>query len=249
VSDEAELLGAFEEHSPDRIRELLAAGVSPTKPIGGKRPIDALIEMYLRSPRFAECLQIMLGAGASIGDPLLQAVLLDDDAGLRSLLARSSENLTKKLSLLCAYTFCRGVSALHVCAEFNSVRCARVLLGNGADVNVRADPDSDGLGGQTPIFHAVNSNFNYCRPTMEILADAGANLDIRVKALLWGESMTWETVVYDVSPISYAQCGLYRQFHRREEHVYSNIEYLYGKRYGTAAPLRNIPNKYLVIGH
>ena len=40
---------------------------------------------------------------------------------------------------------------------------------------------------------------------MEMLVDAGADLDVRVKMLLWGESMTWETVVYDVTPISYAQ--------------------------------------------
>src|SRR5215471_15360126 len=104
VSNEADLLGAFEEHSPDRIRELLAAGVSPTEPINGTRPIDSLIGMYLRSPRFSECLQIMLDAGASIGDPLLRAVLLDDDAGLRSLVARSSESLTKKLNSQCAFT-------------------------------------------------------------------------------------------------------------------------------------------------
>ena len=80
---------------------------------------------------------------------------------------------------------------------------------------------------------------------MEILVDAGADLDIRVRALLWGESMDWETVVYDVTPISYAQCGLYRQFHRREADVYSNIEYLFASvtkrnhRFGTC------PNKYL----
>ena len=249
MSIEADLLGAFEEHSPDQIRELLAAGVSATEPINGTPPIDSLIGMYLRSPRFAECLQIMLGAGASIGDPLLQAILLDDDAGLRGLVARSRQCLTKKLNLLSAFTSCRGVSALHVCAEFNSLRCARVLLENGVDANARADQDSDSLGGQTPIFHAVNSIFNYCRPTMEILADAGADLDIRVKALLWGESMTWETVVYDVTPISYAQCGLYRQFHRREQHVYSNIEYLYRKRYGKDPSLRNVPNRYLELGH
>jgi hypothetical protein len=61
----ADLLGEFEEHSPAGVRGLLAAGVSPTKPIKGKRPIDVLIEMYLRSTRFAECLQIMLDAGAT----------------------------------------------------------------------------------------------------------------------------------------------------------------------------------------
>lgn len=249
MSTEADLLGAFEEHSSDSIRELLAAGVSPTDPIKGKRPIDSLIEMYLRSPRFPECLQVMLDAGATIGDSLLQAILLDDDSGLRRLLARSSDSLNRKLSPLCAFTSCRGVSALHICAEFNSIRCARVLLENGADVNARADQSGDNIGGHTPIFHAVNSIFNYCRPAMEILVDAGADLDIRVKALLWGESMNWETVVYDVTPISYAQCGLYRQFHRREEQIYSNIEYLYQKRYENPPPIRNVPNKYLVVGH
>lgn len=64
MSIEGELLGAFEEHSPDGIRELLAAGASPTEPIDGTRPIDFLIGMYLRSPRFDECLQILLDAGA-----------------------------------------------------------------------------------------------------------------------------------------------------------------------------------------
>jgi ankyrin repeat protein len=245
MSTGADLLGEFEVHSPDGIRKLLAAGVSPTDPIKGKRPIDCLIEMYLRSPRFAECLQVMLDAGATVGDPLLEAVVLDDEAALRGLLGRSRESVQRKLSPLCAFTSCRGVSALHICAEFNSTRCARALLEAGADVNARADLYADGLGGQTPIFHAVNSIFNYCRPTMEILVDAGADLDIRVRALLWGESMDWETVVYDVTPISYAQCGLYRQFHRREADVYSNIEYLFRKRYEKEPPLRNVPNKYL----
>jgi ankyrin repeat protein len=242
----ADLLGEFEEHSPAGIRALLAAGVSPTEPIDGKRPIDALIEMYLRSIRFAECLQIMLDAGATLGDPLLQALLLDDDAALRGL---SGENLGRKMNPLCAFTSCRGVTALHICAEFNSTRCAHVLLEAGADVNARADVDESGLGGHTPLFHAVNSIFNYSRPMMEILVNAGADLDARVRSLLWGESMSWETVVYDVTPISYAQCGLYRQFHRREEDVYSNISYLHRKRFGNEPPTRNVPNKYLVGGH
>jgi hypothetical protein len=249
LATEADLLGEFEVHSPDGIRAVLAAGVSPTEPIKGERPIDALIAMYLRSPRFPDCLQVMLDAGADVGDPLLQAVLLDDDEKLGKLLTQSSENLQRKLSPLCAFTSCRGVSALHVCAEFNSTRCAPVLLADGADVNAHADRDADGLGGQTPVFHAVNSIFNYCRPVMELLVDAGADLGLRVRSLLWGESMSWETVVYDVTPISYAQCGLYRQFHRREVDIYSNIQYLHGKLHGTEPRLRNVPNKYLAGGN
>jgi len=80
---------------------------------------------------------------------------------------------------------------------------------------------------------------------MELLVDAGAGLDIRVAGLVWGDTMPWETLVFDVTPISYAQCGLYRQFHRREADIYSNIAYLYKKRYGTEPEVRNVPNKYL----
>jgi hypothetical protein len=228
---------------------VLAAGISPTEPIKGKPPIESLIEMYLRSERFAECLEVMLKAGATLGDQLLEAILLDDDARVRRVLAKSGNSVRKTLSVVSAFTSCRGVSPLHICAEFNSTRCIRVLLDNGADVNARADQHPEGTGGHTPIFHAVNSIFNYCRPAMEMLTEAGADLDIRVKALLWGESMSWETVLFDVTPISYAQCGLYRQFHRREEHIYSNIEYLYRKRYRARPPARNVPNKYLVVGH
>jgi Ankyrin repeats (3 copies) len=249
LSNESDLLGEFEVHSPAGIRKALAAGANPTQPIDGSRPIDLLIAMYLRSSRFGECVQVMLEAGATVGDPLLEAILLDDDSSLRRLLSGSRESLQRTVNLLCAFTSCRGVSALHICAEFNSIRCARVLLDHGANVNARADQDAEGTGGQTPIFHAVNSIFNYCRPMMEILVEAGADLEIRVRSLVWGETMNWETVVHDVTPISYAQCGLYRQFHRREEDVYSNIEYLYRKHYKKEAPVRNVPNQYLTVGH
>ena len=248
MSLESDFLGAFELHSSTLISEALAAGASPIAPIKGKRPIDILIEMYTRSPKFADCIRVMLDAGAIIGDPLLEAVLLDDDAGLRRIVRTSREQLQRKLYPLCAYTSCKGVSALHICAEFNSVRCAALLLEEGAAIDARADLDADGIGGQTPLFHAVNSNQNYCRPVMELLVNAGADLNIRLKGLVWGETFDWETIVFDVTPISYAQCGLYRQFHRREADVFSNIAYLYRKRYGNEPPVRNVPNKYLFPG-
>ena len=179
MSLEGDYLGAFEEHSPEEIRRTLAAGASATELIKGKKPIDCLIEGYLRSPRFAGCLQTMLDAGASIEDPLLKAVLLDDDSAVQRLVNEGQE-LNRKLRTSCAFTSCEGVTALHVCAEFNCVKCARVLLKAGADVNAPANIDSDGFGGQMPIFHAVNSIFNYCRPTLELLADAGAHLDLMI---------------------------------------------------------------------
>jgi ankyrin repeat protein len=242
---EADLLGAFEVHSPREIESILAAGVSPLKLIQGKRPVDCLIEGYLRSARFADCMRVMLTAGADVGDPLLQALLLDDALALNTQIAGSPSVLARRLSPLTAFTCCRNVTALHICAEFNSIRCGELLIEAGADVNARSLVDPDGLGGQTPIFHAVNSIFNYCRPMMELLVSAGASLDVNVPMLLWGETMQWETIVFDVTPVSYAQCGLFRQFHRDEREVYDNLAFLVRARTGSAPPKRNVPNRYL----
>ena len=243
-----DLLVAFELHDPQGIRKALDAGASPTAPVNGKPPIDWLISMYTRSPNFAACLRAMLGAGATIGIDLVQAVLLDDEDTLQKIVQQNPERLRERLLVESPYTSLRGVSALHVCAEFNSVRCAHSLLNAGMDVNERAEVDGDGLGGHTPLFHTVNSNQNHCRPLMDLLLEAGADVDVRVRGIVWGEGMEWETVVFDVTPISYAQCGLYRQFHRDEKDIYDNIDQLCRRRFGVPAPRRNVPNRY-VFGH
>jgi ankyrin repeat protein len=240
-----DLVLAFELHSAKGIREALDAGADPHSSIGGKTPIQILAEMYNRSPRFVECLRLMLDEGATFQDPALEAVLLDDDDRLRKLVSASPDTLNRRLSMDCAFTPLQGVSPLHVCAEYNSVNCARFTLEKGVSVDVRADIDSNGLGGQSPLFHAVNSNHNNCRRVMELLVEAGADLGIRLQALVWGLGFEWETIIFDVTPISYAQCGLYSQFHRPEAFVYSNISYLYQMRYGHPPPIRNVPNKYL----
>lgn len=242
---EADLLGAFEIHSPDQIKTILAAGVSPDKLINGKRPIDCLIEGYLRSSRFADCMRVMLAAGADVGNPLLQALLLDDALALKAQIADDATVLTRRLSVVTAFTCCGDVTALHICAEFNSTHCGKLLIEAGADVNARSIVDADGLGGQTPVFHAVNSIFNYSRPMMEMLVSAGASLEVTVPMLLWGETMPWETIVFDTTPVAYAQCGLFRQFQRDERDIYDNIAFLVCARSGAMPPERNVPNKYL----
>jgi ankyrin repeat protein len=248
VSLESDYLEAFEVHAPDGIRAALAAGASATALVKGQRPIDALVQGYLRSPRFADCIRILLDAGATIGDEMLQAVLLDDDAALRLLVSTPGADIGRRVRVPCAFTSCEGVSLLHVCAEFNSVACARVLLDAGADIDAAADVDPDGFGGQTPLFHAVNSIRNYCRPMLELLVGLGASLDVRLRGLVWGPGADWETLILDVTPISYAQCGLYRQFHRDERDVWDNLAYLYERRHRAPLPRRNVPNRYLTPG-
>lgn len=245
MSLEADLLGAFESHDAVEIRAVLNAGQSPTDLIQGKTPIAHLIEMYLRSANFAACLQVMLDAGATIDDPVLEALLKDDVNALRRLMKAPGFRLERKFHLDCTFTLLQGVTALHICAEYNSLKCAKALLAAGANVNARAARDVDGFGGHTPIFHTVNSHCNYARPMMELLARAGARLDVRLKGLAWGRGFEWETVLFDVTLLSYTQCGLHKQFQRSEADIYSNLAYLYRKLHGAKAPIRNVPNRYL----
>ena len=246
MSLESRLLDAIETHSVHDIRATLGAGISAVEPIEGFTPIEYLTSGYLRSDRFADCLRELMNAGASLSDTAVKAALLDDEMALEAMLQSSGTGLLHRtIHLRAAFTSCLGVTLLHLCAEFNSSRCARVLLDAGADVNARADIDADGFGGHSPVFHAVNSIHNYCRPVMELLVERGATLDVRVAGLLWGQNMDWETVVVDATPLSYAQCGLYRQFHRREVDVYSNLTYLYERRYGHLLRVPNVPNRYL----
>ena len=111
--------------------------------------------------------------GQSLNDPALEAVLLDDAAQLRAALDGDSEGLHRRRSVRSAYTSLEDASLLHVAAEYNSLDCARFLLASGVDADVRAGTDDEGLGGQTPLFHTVNSNQNLSRPAMELLVEYG----------------------------------------------------------------------------
>jgi hypothetical protein len=240
-----DLLVAFELHDPNRIHVALNDGASPTTPINGERPLDWLIAMYTRSARLAACVEAMIRRGATVGNAVVEAILLGNEQALLRLVQANPACIHNPLSLRCAYTSLRDVTPLHLTAEFNSTACAKVLLDVGARVDAAAGVDADGVGGHTPLFHTVNSNHNFCRPMMDVLLDAGADVDTRVPRLLWGENCEWETIIFDVTPLSYAQCGLYRQFHRSERDIYDNIDRLHQRRFNTLPPRRNVPNRYV----
>ena len=61
------------------------------------------------------------------------------------------------------------------------IASTRGLLDRGADVNARADIDASGVGGQTPIFHAL-THFKGVNPEVaQLLIDRGADLTIRAR--------------------------------------------------------------------
>jgi Ankyrin repeats (3 copies) len=239
------LLSAFDGHEVEGVRAALEAGADPCSPVRGKPPVFWLLGEYTRSDRLGDCLRLLLERGAVLPGRLLRLVLLNDAAGITEVVRADPAALEHRATLVSAFTPLAGVSLLHVAAEYGNLDAARALVEAGADVNARADTDEDGLNGHTPLFHTVNSIHNRSEPIMRLLLDAGARTDVRVAGLTWGRGYEWETTVFDVTPISYAQMGLLPQMHRRECDIYANVRCLLEASGRGVSSLRNVPNRYL----
>jgi hypothetical protein len=235
----------FEIHSVEGIRECFSNGISPNEIVDGKPLIYSLINMYARGPLFKECIRAFVDHGVEFEDEVLLSVLLDDGVHLDALLNSDNRALTKKYSLDGTFTPLFEVSLLHICAEYNHLDCAKVLVKHGADVNARAGLDEYGFGGQTPVFHTVNQDANKSVDVLRFLISTNADLAITLRGLVWGKGYDWETFIPSVNPISYAMMGLLRQFQRTEEQIYQVVTLLLKAAYGIDYIPGNIPNKYL----
>jgi ankyrin repeat protein len=238
---EDDFLGAVEVHSVDGLAAVLDAGLDVRASIRGKSLINWLTEMYLRSNRFADCLRLLLDRGAVLDDPAIAPVLIDDADGVRA----NPSLVTHRMTLVSAFTPLDGATMLHVAAEYGNANAAQALIEAGAEVNATAAVDEFGLNGQTPLFHTVNSILNYSEPILRLLLDAGAKVDVRLAGIVWGRGFEWETTLFDVTPISYAQFGLLPQVHRKEREIYEIARRLLDASNRQIPPLDNVPNRYL----
>ncbi|MES2796117.1 MAG: ankyrin repeat domain-containing protein [Bacteroidota bacterium] len=236
---------AFELHSVEDIQECFDNGLDPNQIVNGKPLIHELINMYSRGPLFKDCIQAFVNNGLEFEDQALLAVLLDDSDSLDAQLMTNNQALTKKYLFKCTFTPLYDVSLLHICAEYNHLSCAKILVKHGADINAKAGIDENGFGGQTPIFHTVNQHANKCIEVMKYLVEQKADLNTTVKGLIWGKGYEWETFIPSVNPISYALMGLLRQFQRTEPQIYEVVSLLMKANYGLEYFPPNIPNKYL----
>jgi hypothetical protein len=242
---DAGFINAIETHSIDELRAVLDAGLDPRGTVEGKPLVAWLTEMYARSDRFTDCLRMLVERGAPVDDPLVLPVLLDDADATAEMVAADPAAIAHRTTIRSAFTPLEDATLLHVAAEFGNGRAVQKLIGLGADVNAQAGVDEFGLGGQTPLFHTVNSNANRSAPIMQLLLDAGAKADVRLDGLVWGRGYDWETTFFDVTPISYAQLGNLPQMHRKEEDIAANVRALLKAAGRKAPPLSNVPNRYL----
>lgn len=245
---EQDVLDAIELHSVERLRAALDAGVDARAPVRGKPLVHWLTEMYTRSDRFAPCLRLLLERGARLDDPRIAPVLLDDAEALERAVRADPALLEHRTTLVSAFTPLVGASLLHVAAEYGHRNAAQALVALGADVDARAGVDEDGMNGHTPLFHTVNSHANRAEPILRLLLAAGARADVRLAGLVWGRGFAWETTLFDVTPVSYAQMGLLPQIHRRERDVYAVVRLLLQAAGRRVPALPNVPNRYLASG-
>jgi len=242
---EKEIIGHIELHDVEGIRNCFLNGVSPNSTFRGEPLINELTSEYLRGPRFKECVRAFVEFGLEFENAPLLAVLLDDSKKLEALIDETPAIIHQKHTMRCTYTPLFQVTLLHVCAEFNHLDCAKVLLQKGSDVNAKAGIDENGFGGQTPIFHTVNQNMNQSAEMMDFLLNNSADLKTRVTGLIWGKSYEWETLIPSVDPISYAMMGLLPQMHRSEKTINAVVSKLIKHAFGIDYTPENVPNKYL----
>jgi hypothetical protein len=213
------LFAPCETVDPASLKWLLDHGADPNCPklneIGPahKYPgtaLDQVIVSYSRSPQLGACIDILVSAGAITkynlppvidllrGRTDLLAAHLDADA---LLLHRRWPELDFGVTAARTLTL-RGGTLLHVATEHGGLEAATLLLDRGADVNARATIDRSGVGGQTPIFHAVTQYYDYGLPVAQLLIERGADLSVR--ATLPGHYERPGEVVHDVTALGYA---------------------------------------------
>ena len=239
------IIGEIEVHSVEGIKECFANGVSPNDHFKNEPLIYELTSEYLRSSQFKDCVKAFVDHGLKFEDKLLLSVLLDEPKSLEDRLKLAPEGVHKRYTLRCAFTPLYKATLLHICAEFNHVSCAEVLIQLGADINAKAGVDENGFGGQTPVFHTVNQIRNHSMDMLEYLLSKSVDLNITVKGLIWGKGYPWETFIPAVNPLSYAMMGLLPQMHRNETAISKVVSRLLKVATGIEYVPPNVPNKYL----
>jgi ankyrin repeat protein len=198
---------------------LVDAGADVTFPpidtkYGRHCPLSYWLGTYVRGRNDAKQkgIEILLKHGALVppevtpelmaihrGSAKLLCKLLDAD---RSQLRRTFRDMPYGNILL------RGATLLHAAVEFGQIDCIDAILSRyrasgDLDMNSRAEV-IDGIGGQTPIFHAINTNNDGNFHVLEFLIQrVGQHIDMGIRAT-WHDSGTGPQTT-PLTPLEYAE--------------------------------------------
>jgi len=207
------VLAPCEAVAPQALQWLLDHGADPNPSYavepGYGKPLDMAIATYSRHARQSECVNILISAGGtgkygnlpslSIHrgrlDLLAQELEADLDLAHRRFPEFDYGGTGGRIMSL------KGGTLLHVAAEYGETEAARVLLDHGADVNVKALIDEGGVGGQTPLFHAVTQFSDFAVDTARLLIQRGADLTGRARV---ASAYDKPDEFVDVTPLGYA---------------------------------------------
>lgn len=187
---------------PDGLRFYIDAGANvafgpvATK-YGGASVLGHLLNTYVRgrNPQKHRMIKMLLEQGAQVPleyTPAVLAIHQGDTVELERLLKADPGLLRRPLpENTPSYNMdLRGATLLHLAVEQGELECLDLLVTRGADINAPALL-FDGIGGQTPVFHAVSTN---CDGNFYSLEHLAANYSDRID---WNIRATWRAYGQD----------------------------------------------------
>jgi peptide-methionine (S)-S-oxide reductase len=197
---------------PDGLQFLIDHGAdvtfSPVKTkYGHDCPLSHWLGTYVRGSNEQKHrgIEILLKAGAHVPaevSPPVLAIHRGDAKALADLLDKHRSLLTRRFAdMPYGNIALAGATLLHCAVEFNELECLDELFKRYADINMTADV-IDGVGGQTPVFHVINTQWDSQFQTLEYLVKrVGHRIDLSVNA-----SFRWYGETHAaVTPVEFAE--------------------------------------------
>jgi hypothetical protein len=195
------VMGPCETLNADGLAFLLGLGVPLADATGDRlAPVALLLETYSRNPEGKHrSLELVAEHGVELPDTPPMAVHRGRIDLLERHFARDLDVVARTFghgdiyppelgchtdaSLALHGTPLAGTTLLHICVDYDEIEIARWLLAHGADVNARADVDTEGFGGHTALFGCVVSQAYRCGRKGDafarLLHDHGADPNVR----------------------------------------------------------------------
>jgi ankyrin repeat protein len=183
-----------------------------------------VLDTYNRSPRSKHaCLELLVQHGVVLPDTAPMAVHRGRLDLLEAHLRADPGLLSRTFTLQEIYppalgchpeslhaTPLAGSTLLHMCVDYDEMELARWLLAQGMHVDIRAEIDSDGFGGHTPLFgcvvaqsHRIRDSDDFARLLLDHGADPNVRVSLRKRLLYIGDELMHE--FRDVTPLSWGE--------------------------------------------